>query len=638
MSESKVNVLLVDDQPAKLLSYEVMLGPLGENLIKASCAKEALEHLLKHDIAVVLVDVCMPDLDGFELAAMIREHPRFQKTAIIFISAIHLSEMDYLRGYSAGAVDYVPVPVVPDVLRAKVRVFAELYRKTRELEQLNRELEQRIHERTAALEASTERLLQSERGRSLALAAGNMGSWEYDVVEDRWSWDEGHCRIFGLDASLDSQVFVPNRDLIRSFFNQRDWDDMMGAMAGLSPEQSTLHRELRIVRADGETRWCIVSAAGSFENGKLARVDGVTTDISERKQAENRQMLLAREVDHRARNALAIVQAIVRLGRADNTRDYIAGVEGRIRALAQTHELLSQSRWQGADMLRLVNEEISPYRTRGAARIGVSGPSVILPPEKAQTIALSLHELATNAAKYGALSNAAGEVDIHWTNAAGRISLEWTESHGPEVVPPAHKGFGMKIVTASVQQSGGTVSFDWRPEGLACTLALTYGTAEADDAPQRAAVQNLKLVPRPASTPRVMLGEDEPLVGMLVRDLLEEMGYAVTGPVARLDEAMQTARNGAFDAAVLDVNLGGTFAYPLAELLQSRAIPFVFLTGYAGDSIDERFSGIPILRKPVAREALETALQMALAENGERQQVSDAGALGRRRQAASTDS
>src|SRR3954471_8531608 len=191
-AHKKVNVLLVDDQPGKLLSYEVMLEALGENLIKAASAREALEHLLKQDIAVVLVDVCMPELDGFELAAMIREHPRFQKTAIIFISAIHLSEMDYLRGYSAGAVDYVPVPVIPDVLRAKVRVFAELYRKTRELEHLNRELEQRIRERTSDLEASTGRLLQSERGRSLALAAGNMGSWEYDAVEDRWSWDEGH--------------------------------------------------------------------------------------------------------------------------------------------------------------------------------------------------------------------------------------------------------------------------------------------------------------------------------------------------------------------------------------------------------------------------------------------------------------
>ena len=118
--------------------YEVILRELGENLIKASSAREALEHLLKNDVAVVLIDVCMPELDGFELAAMIREHPRFQKTAIIFISAIQVTDVDRLRGYEMGAVDYVPVPVVPEVLRAKVKVFAELYRKTRQLERLNR--------------------------------------------------------------------------------------------------------------------------------------------------------------------------------------------------------------------------------------------------------------------------------------------------------------------------------------------------------------------------------------------------------------------------------------------------------------------------------------------------------------------
>src|SRR5438132_13538628 len=129
----KVNVLLVDDQPAKLLAYEVILKDLGENLIKAASAREALERLLKTDVAVVLIDVQMPELDGFELAAMIREHPRFQQTALIFVSAIHLSDLDRLRGYEAGGVDYVPVPVVPEVLRAKVRVFAELYRKTRAL-------------------------------------------------------------------------------------------------------------------------------------------------------------------------------------------------------------------------------------------------------------------------------------------------------------------------------------------------------------------------------------------------------------------------------------------------------------------------------------------------------------------------
>src|SRR6186713_769492 len=124
--QQKVDILLVDDQPAKLLAYEAILEQLGENLIKAGSATEALEQLLKRNVAIILIDVCMPDLDGFQLAAMIREHPRFQKTAMIFISAIHLSDMDRLRGYEMGAVDYVPVPVIPEVLRAKVKIFVEL--------------------------------------------------------------------------------------------------------------------------------------------------------------------------------------------------------------------------------------------------------------------------------------------------------------------------------------------------------------------------------------------------------------------------------------------------------------------------------------------------------------------------------
>src|ERR1700678_890137 len=150
-TDERVNILMVDDQPGKLLSYEVMLAELGENLIKATSAKKALEILLKTDVAVVLMDVSMPELDGFELATMIRQHPRFQRTAIIFISAVHLTDLDRLKGYEHGAVDYISVPVVQDLLRAKVRVFAELYRKTRQLEALNRDLERRVFQRTEEL-------------------------------------------------------------------------------------------------------------------------------------------------------------------------------------------------------------------------------------------------------------------------------------------------------------------------------------------------------------------------------------------------------------------------------------------------------------------------------------------------------
>jgi signal transduction histidine kinase len=173
-SAEKVNILLVDDSHAKLLSHEAILAEVGENLLKASSARQAFEVLLKNEVALILIDVCMPDLDGFELAEMIRGHPRFQTTAIIFVSAVMMTKPDQLRGYQLGGVDYVPVPVVPELLRAKVKVFVDLYRKTRQLERFNAELEQRVAERTAELRRFNEELEQRiderTRERETALA------------------------------------------------------------------------------------------------------------------------------------------------------------------------------------------------------------------------------------------------------------------------------------------------------------------------------------------------------------------------------------------------------------------------------------------------------------------------------------
>src|SRR3979411_3258839 len=153
----RANILMVDDQPGKLMSYEVILKDLNENLIQARSAREALDQLLRHDIAVVLMDVSMPEIDGFELADMMRQHPRFQKTAIIFISAVHLTDLDRLKGYKSGAVDYISVPVIPELLRAKVSVFAELHRRAQQLEALNRELRR--------LSSSLILMQDEERGR-----------------------------------------------------------------------------------------------------------------------------------------------------------------------------------------------------------------------------------------------------------------------------------------------------------------------------------------------------------------------------------------------------------------------------------------------------------------------------------------
>jgi len=619
-SKERVNILLVDDQPGKLLSYEVMLGELDENLVAVSSAKEALAYLLKSEVAVILVDVCMPELDGFELAEMIRQHPRFRKTAMIFISAIHLTESDYVRGYAAGAVDYLSVPVVPELLRAKVRVFAELFRKTRDLQKLNDELEHRVTERTEALALSGDRLRQSEQGRGLALAAGNMGSWDFEIASGTWFWDEGQSHIFGVDHAS----FVPSAESVRKGLYAEDIDRMRVSVGNLSPDNTTCQIEFRIVRPTGEIRWCSAVAVASFNAAGIpVRFSGVTTDITERKEAENRQTLLAREVDHRAKNTLAVVQAIVRMAKRDSIEDYVKAVEGRVTALAQAHELLSQSRWEGADVRRLILDELAPYHGEGQPRVAAIGPSLVLVPQQAQLVAMAIHELATNAAKYGSLSVESGRVDVSWYTLDGKLFLNWTESGGATVVPPAKLGFGTKIISSLGDSHGGRTHFGWRPAGLNFTLELRY---RDDTPPERS--NGIAHAPHAQQTEncRLLLVEDELLVGIFMQDLLQEIGYQSTDPIGRLSEAMAAAAKERFDGAVLDMNLHGEMVYPLAELLTKQSVPFIFVTGYAPRNVDPQFTAVPILQKPVIQEDLAGVLQDVLGpKTAKEQRVASAG-------------
>jgi PAS domain S-box-containing protein len=602
----KVNVLLVDDQPDKLLAYEVILGDLGENLIKTASARDALQFLLKNDVAVVLIDVCMPELDGFQLAAMIREHPRFRKTAIIFISAIHLTDVDRLRGYEMGAVDYVPVPVVPEVLRAKVRVFAELFRKTRELERLNSTLERHVAERTADLEASNAQLTESEQGRSLALAAGQMGSWDWDLATDEWKWDEGQHRIFGVER----QDFGISADNIRALIHPDDWLALREIARGMSAGARTQQTEFRVLRPNGEIRWCIGTAAASIDAaGKVQRISGVTVDITDRKEAEERQVLLAREVDHRARNALAVIQSIIRLTRAKSVDDYVRAIEGRITALARAHTLLSDSRWRGADLATLVADELAPYRAGDKVKYG--GPDISLQPATAQGLALALHELATNAAKHGALSSPTGQIALDWQLQADNLILHWVEDGGPSTRRPSVRSFGLKVIVASIeQQLGGKAAFEWEPAGLRCTVSIPRSEltkSRSVDSGRNGGGEAIDAVVglRRKEKPRLLLVEDEALVAMMIQETLAEIGFQVIGPVGTASGALAAARDSHFDAAVLDINLGDGLVYTVAEILEKRGVPFVFVTGYDADSVDVRFSGVPILQKPIERGMLQ---------------------------------
>jgi len=216
---------------------------------------------------------------------------------------------------------------------------------------------------------------------------------------------------------------------------------------------------------------------------KIIGASKIARDITERKRSEAQIVNLAREAEHRTKNILATVQATVRLSHSSTADDLKKLIEERINALAKVHTLFVESRWTGAELHTLVSQELLPYRGEREGRLRIDGPAVILEPNTAQTIAISLHELATNAVKYGSLSTADGDVEIVWSHKAdGRVSLRWTESGGPPVAPPTHCGFGTRILEKMIGgQLSGQVRFDWRDQGLICEIALPLQT------PQRAA-------------------------------------------------------------------------------------------------------------------------------------------------------
>lgn len=480
----KVNIMLVDDQPAKLLSYELILQGLGENLLKANSAQEALEILIKTEVAVILIDVCMPDLDGFELAKMIREHPRFKDTAIIFVSAIHLSEIDSLKGYEFGGVDYVPVPVVAGVLQAKVRVFVDLFRKTRALARLNDELEKRVEERT--------------------------------------------------------------KDL----------------------QKSIAHQEL-----------------------------------------------LAQEVDHRARNALTVIQSIVALTPRSDGPQFAEAINGRILAMARAHNLLSESRWHGADLLKLVNEELEPY-SRGAD-IRIDGPPVSILPNVAQNLALALHEMATNAAKYGALSASGGRLEVSWRFENGEFTLQWNETSPTAIPAPGAPGFGSKVIEGGVKgQLSGAIERIWRSDGFDCAIILpAKHFAERQFHPPSATREISKAGAEKAiKGRRVLIIEDEPLISLMTSGLVEDFGAVVLGPFTTVGAAAN-ALDGDVDAVLLDVNLSGATTYEFADRARTLGVPVAFVTGYQPNALPARFASVPVLSKPIESSALGELLATLFAQD-----------------------
>jgi PAS domain S-box-containing protein len=271
--------------------------------------------------------------------------------------------------------------------------------------------------------------------------------------------DERFCgsyRMFRPDGSLLPHHQCPMADVLRTGISVRE-------------------QEVHIERPDGLRGIALVDIEAIKDSGgNIVGAVNCFQDITERKRSEAQIVNLAREAEHRTKNILATVLATVRLSHSDRSVDLKQLIEGRINALAKVHALFVQSRWTGAELHSLVAQELLPYRGEKEARVRTSGPTVMLEPYTAQTVAISLHELATNAAKYGSLSATDGYVEIAWSRTAdGRLSLRWIESGGPPVMPPTHRGFGTSIMENIIAgQLRGEVRFDWRDQGLTCEIAL----------------------------------------------------------------------------------------------------------------------------------------------------------------------
>lgn len=319
---------------------------------------------------------------------------------------------------------------------------------------------------TTALRASEARL-------RLALEAAGFGTWEYDIRRDR-----------GARKGLFANDFpgVPAKDFtLATWLSPVHPDDrpMVEARlrAVLERRSAGYEAEFRVPRPEGGWRWMASRGAvvETDPHGEPLTLAGIARDITESRQVAERQALLAREVDHRAKNVLAVVQAALRLTKAADLPSYIRAIEGRVAALARTQTLLAENQWNGAMLGLLLQGEIAPFA--GDQRATLEGPAVALTPALAQALAMAIHELATNAVKHGALSTLSGRVRVAWHvtgDAPGRLHLEWSETGGPTLDgAPARRGFGSRVLEATLcGQLGGQVSLDWLAEGLVCRIAV----------------------------------------------------------------------------------------------------------------------------------------------------------------------
>ena len=386
--------------------------------------------------------------------------------------------------------------------------------------------------------------------------------------------------------------------------------------------------ECRIRGTDGQYRWFNERGVPVRNaDGSIREWVGVCMDIDERKLAEVRQALLMGELDHRVRNILASTQSMITLtARSAATKDDLeTKLLGRVSAMSRAHSLLTRGKWKGAYLSDLLHDELRPYLGEEGPLSLVGKVECLLKPRDALNLALVIHELATNAAKYGSLSVHDGKVEIDWAvhehDHRLQLALDWRESGGPAVVKPSREGFGTRLMQSALgNRPGNAVVLDFQPGGLQCHIDVNLDGDQPSPPTwqkQPAQQQGAALRSGEPEKPAILVAEDEPLPALDLVSALETLGLPIAGPAPSLGEAMLLAADRPLVAAVLDVNLGGEMVYPLIDLLVERDVPVILVTGYDRKSIiPDRYRHLPLLQKPVSRRLLLERLNRIVADSG----------------------
>lgn len=422
------------------------------------------------------------------------------------------------------------------------------------------------------------------------------------------SWNAAATEIFGYDAA--EMIGQPITRIIPP--------DHLGEEADI---MRRLRRGERIEHFDTErvgkhNRAVTISLTVSpvrDRNGRIIGASKIARDITERKKAEELRHLLIRELNHRVKNTLGTVQSIANQTAriAQTPAAFSASFGERIQTIAQTHDLLAQHSWQGADLLTILRSRLllSPSE---AERVRFSGPEVFLEPQPALHLALVLHELSTNARKYGSLSVPDGTLSVAWsaqTKERRMIHLRWEERGGPAVSQPSSRGFGTTLITRTLAAHNGAVLLQYEPAGLICEIELPLGEAPQSDITTLPSNKTTTQPNHKGSSLRVLVVEDEAAIAMDLISGLTEMGCSVIGPAATLDQATQLIQTQSFDIALLDANLHGKPVDTLATALTEKGIPFAFLSGYGRDELPAAFYDTELVRKPFTFDQVNGAIR-----------------------------